>query len=208
MSTEPETFILRTTLTSPFGRKIRMVVDALGLSDRVTIQTLDPYNPDDSIRRQNPLGKMPCLVREDGSAIFDSGVIVEFLQDVAGSEQMIPLRGPQRFDKLVQLKQADGMIDAGASIQYEKMWHQPEQISEGWLEHQRGKILRGLAAFEAAPPPAGTTDAVTITLACVLAFLDIRGQVAWRPLCPHLVAWLDEFVGREPAFQRTVAPAA
>ena len=208
MTDKPETFILRTTLTSPFGRKVRMVVDALGLNDRVTIQGLDAYDPNDTIRQQNPLGKMPCLVRQDGTAIFDSGVIVEFLQDVAGSEQMIPLRGPERFRKLVQLKTADGMIDAGASVQYEKMWHKPEQISEGWLDHQRGKILRGLAAFEAAPPPAGTTDAVTITLAVVLAFLDIRKQVEWRPSCPKLVAWFDAFVAREPAFTHTIAPPA
>lgn len=207
MTAKPETFVLRTTLTSPFGRKARMVVEALGLSDRVAIQGLDAYDPNDTIRQQNPLGKMPCLVREDGTAIFDSGVIVEFLQDVAGSEQMLPLRGPERFRKLVQLKQADGIIDAGASIQYEKMWHKPEEISEGWLDHQRGKILRALAAFEAAPP-SGATDAVAITLAAALAFLDIRKQVEWRPICPNLVAWLDAFVAREPAFTRTIAPAS
>jgi glutathione S-transferase len=208
MTAQPETFILRTTLTSPFGRKARTVVEALGLGERVTIQGLDAYDPNDSIRTQNPLGKMPCLVRQDGSAIFDSGVIVEFLQDIAGSEQMIPLSGPERFRKLVQLKTADGMIDAGASIQYEKMWHKPEQISEGWLDHQRGKIERGLAVFEAAPPPSGATDAVTITLAVVLAFLEFRKVLDWRPTCPRLAVWLDEFAAREPAFQRTKPPAA
>ena len=206
MPDQLENFVLRTTLTSPDGRKVRMAADVLGLNDRVIIENTDTYDEKDTIRQQNPLGKMPCLIRADGSSIFDSSVILEFLQDVAGSEQLLPLRGGQRFSMLTLTRQADGIVDAGALVMYESRYHEPEQVSEKWLSHQRGKIIRALFAFENAPPEAGKTDAVTITLACALAFLDKRKPVDWRPICPRLVAWFDNFVAREPAFDRTRPP--
>ena len=69
MASQPERFVLRTTLTSPFGRKARMATDVLGLADRVTVQHADTADANDTLRRQNPIGKIPCLVREDGSAV-------------------------------------------------------------------------------------------------------------------------------------------
>ncbi len=91
---EPEHFVLRSTETSPFGRKVRIAAEALGLASRITLVPANPLDEADTLRAQNPLGKMPCLLRADGSAIYDSGVIIEFLADVAGSEQIIPARGP------------------------------------------------------------------------------------------------------------------
>ena len=80
--------------------------------------------------------------------------------------------------------------------------------SERWLTHQRGKIMRALAAFEAAPPDPAVTDIVAIGLACALGYLDWRKPVDWRPTHPRLVAWLADFAKHEPAFERTKAPAA
>jgi glutathione S-transferase len=91
---------------------------------------------------------------------------------------------------------------------YENRYHEPAHISERWLDHQRGKIVRALAAFEASPPDPARTDAVTISLACALGFLDKRKPVAWRPGCPRLVDWLDAFAVNEPAFERTRPPLA
>ena len=91
----PEKFVLRSTLTSPFGRKVRMAIDVLGLGDRVTMVPADTLDENDTLRRQNPLGKMPCLLLPDGRAVFDSGVIIEFLQHVAGTDRLVAGEGPR-----------------------------------------------------------------------------------------------------------------
>lgn len=202
MNSSDEHFIIRTTLTSPFGRKVRMAADVLGLAPRVTIVTADVSDQGDSLRSQNPLGKMPCLLKADGTAIFDSRVIVEFLQEIAGTDSLLPAKGPERIPVLTRVALADGIIDAGALMAYESRWHTPEHVSEPWLAYQMQKIARALAAFEAAPPDEAKTDAVAIGLACALEFLDRRKPVDWRLACPRLVSWFDDFSRREPAFQR------
>jgi len=205
MSRPAEHFVLRATLTSPFGRKVRLAADVLGLAGRVTLQNTDVNDEHDTLRQQNPLGKMPCLVREDGSAVYDSGVIVEFLQFVAGTERLLPVSGAARFPLLTRVRLADGILDAGIAMIYEERWHEPGQVSERWCDYQRGKVMRGLAAFETDPPDPARTDAVAIGLAITLEFLDRRKPVAWREACPRLAAWLAEFDRREPAYSRIKA---
>lgn len=200
-----ENFVLRSTVTSPFGRKARMAIDALGLGGRVTVKPADPLDENDTLRQQNPLGKMPCLVLADGSAIYDSGIIIEFLQDVAGTDRLVPLRGLARFKALTLARLADGIMDASILIVYENRFRPDLPHSPRWLDHQRGKILRGLAAFEKAPPDPDKTDVVSIGLSCALGYLDWRKQVDWRPAFPGLVKWLDRFSAHEPAFERTRA---
>ncbi|SDE79813.1 Glutathione S-transferase, N-terminal domain [Variovorax sp. CF079] len=206
MPSAVETFVLRSSPTSPFVRKVRMAIDVLGLADRVTLVPTD--TADETLRGQNPLGKYPCLVREDGTAVYDSSVILEFLQWVAATDRLLPNAGPQRIAMLTQARLADGIIDAGALIIYEERYHDAERRSSEWLEHQRGKIRRALAVFEAAPPDPNKTDAVTIGLACALGFLDRRQPVAWRPSSHGLASWLAAFAGHEPAFERTRPPAS
>jgi len=203
-----EKFVLRSTLTSPFGRKVRMAIDVLGLSGRVTLLPADTLDENDTLRQQNPLGKMPCLLRADGSAIYDSGVIIEFLADVAGSDRLLPARGPARFKALTLARLADGITDASILIVYEGRFRDPGTQSERWLKHQRGKITRALAACEASPPDAGKTDLVAIGLSCALGYLDWRKPVEWRQDHPRLAAWLAAFANNEPAFERTRAPNA
>ncbi len=180
MSSETEKFVLRTSLTSPFGRKVRMAIDVLGLSDRVMVMPADPLDENDTLRQQNPLGKMPCLVRADGSAIYDSGVIIEFLADVAGSDRLLPARGDARFQALTRARLADGIMDASILVIYDSRFRPGQPPAERWLAHQRGKIMRGLSAFAAAPPDPEKTDIVSIGLSCALGYLDWRKQVDWR----------------------------
>ena len=206
MAPSPETFVLRTSLTSPFGRKVRMAVDVLGLNDRVTVSPADPLDETDTLRQQNPLGKMPCLVRGDGSTIYDSGIIIEFLQDVAGTDRLLPKSGDARFKALTLSRLADGIIDASILVVYDSRFRPGEPPAERWLSHQRGKIMRGLAAFEKAPPDPQKTDIVAIGLACALGYLDWRKQVDWRSAAPGLIDWLNRFGAHEPAFARTRAP--
>src|SRR5476649_1648022 len=206
MAASPEKFVLRSTLTSPFGRKVRMAIDVLGLGDRVTLVPADTLDENDTLRQQNPLGKMPCLVLADGSTIYDSGVIIEFLADVAGTDRLLPASGPARIKALTPARLADGITEAAILIVYEGRFRDPGTHSDRWLAHQRGKILRALAAFEAAPPDSAKIDIVAIGLSCALGYLDWRKPVDWRPTYPKLVAWFTEFAKNEPAFERTRAP--
>ena len=206
MPAVPKQFVLRSTLTSPFGRKVRMAIDVLGLSDRITLVPADTQDENDTLRQQNPLGKMPCLLLADGTSIYDSGVIIEFLAVVAGSDRLLPARGPARFKTLTLARLADGITEAAILVVYEGRFRDPGMQSERWLTHQRGKITRALAAFEASPPDAAKTDIVAIGLACALGYLDWRKPVEWRQDHPRLAAWLAAFAKSEPAFERTRAP--
>lgn len=197
-----ETFVLRTTLTSPFGRKVRLAADVLGLAGRITLVNADVYDGGDTLRLQNPLGKMPCLIRRDGSAIFDSSVIVDFLQFVSGTERLYPNIGAERFALLTRGKLADGIIDAGALLAYESRWHEASQVSAPWMEHQRGKIRRSLDAFEADPPDPVRSDIVSVCLASALEFLERRQPLEWKSSHPRLTAWLPDFARHEPGYAR------
>src|SRR6476646_8253758 len=189
-------FVLRSTVTSPFGRKVRMAAQVLGLSARITLEPAATLAEGDTLRAQNPLGKMPCLLLAAGSALYDSRVIIEFLQDVAGGESLLPARGLARFQALTRATLADGIADAALLMVYEGRFRAAEARSERWLAHQRGKVERGLAV-------PGKTDIVAIGLSCALGYLDWRKPVAWRASHPALTTWLDAFARREPAFART-----
>src|ERR1043166_5486984 len=115
----PDKFVLRSTVTSPFGRKVRMAIDVLGLGGKIKVLPADPLDENDTLRQQNPLGKMPCLVLADGSTIYDSSIIMEFLQDAAGTDRLLPLRGPARFKAMTLARLADGIMDASILIVYE-----------------------------------------------------------------------------------------
>lgn len=184
-----------------------MCIEVLGLGEQVTVAPADTADENDTLRQQNPLGQIPCLVRGDGTSIYDSSVILECLQDVAGTDRLLPLSGPERFAKLTLTRLADGIVDAAVLIIYEGRYHEAGAESERWIAHQRARIMRGLAAFEASPPDADKTDAVSIGLSCALAFLDKRPLVDWRSACPRLVAWLAAFTENEPALERTRAPS-
>lgn len=205
---EPQKFVLRSTLTSPFGRKVRMALEVLGLADRVTMVPANPLDENDTLRQQNPLGKMPCLVCPDGSTVYDSGVIIEYLQELSGGKRLLPVRGSARYKALTRARLADGIMDASILVVYDSRFRPGEAPSEKWLAHQRGKINRGLAAFEAELPDPGKTNVVSIGLACALGYLDWRKQVDWRAGYPGLVSWLQRFSEHEPAFERTRAPTS
>jgi glutathione S-transferase len=208
VSLDSDTYVLRSTLTSPFGRKVRMAVDVLGLGGRVTIVPADTLDENDTLRRQNPLGKLPCLLLPDGTALYDSTVIIEFLQETAGTDRLLPLRGLARYKALTLATLADGITDAALLMVYEGRFRDPGTHSQRWLAHQRGKIMRTLAAFEAAPPDPAKTDIATIALACAFGYLDWRKPVDWRLEHPRLIQWLEAFSKHEPALERTRIPAS
>lgn len=201
-----KSWVLRSTLTSPFGRKVRIAAEVLGLAEHIRLDPADTLDDDDTLRIQNPLGKMPCLLLPDGEPLYDSRVIIEFLQEETGVETLLPKAGPQRYATLSRAELADGICDAALLMVYETRFRTPGQSSERWLAHQRGKVTRGLASFEREPPDALRTDLVSIGLACTLGYLDWRKPVEWRNTHPGLAAWFADFDAHEPAFGRTRAP--
>jgi glutathione S-transferase len=195
---------LRSTPASPFGRKVHIAASQLGLLNEIRIEPADLTDTTDSVRRQNPLGKIPTLVLEDGATLFDSRVILEYLDHRAGGGKIIPHEAKPRFTALRLQALCDGVLDASILLVYEGRWRPAEKHEQKWIEHQAGKVTRGLAALEAEPPEIDPVPNVgQIALACVLGYRDLRFQGAWRADHPRLVAWHDRFAARVPAFAAT-----
>jgi glutathione S-transferase len=193
---------LRATDTSPFGRKIRIALQMLGFDDRVTRVPASPVDPDDPLRIDNPLAKMPCLILADGEALFDSPVILEFL-DMESAGRLVPTAAGARLAALREQALADGLTDAAVLMGSERMFHPEEHVSPRWIGHQRGKVERALAAFEKAPPALDPVQIGAISLACALGYLDWRKPVDWRADFPGLVDWLDRFRAVVAAYDAT-----
>ncbi len=194
--------ILRSSSASPFVRKVRIAAAVLGLAKHIEIVPADTSDPTDVLRVQNPLGKIPTLVLADGRAIYDSAVILEYLDHLAGGGKIIPT-GPERFDVLTHAALADGVIEAAILKVYETRWREDGARSARWLDHQTGKIGRGLAALDALHPDPDRIDVASIALACALGYLDLRFAGAWRTERPKLAAWLEAFASHVPAFEAT-----
>ena len=196
--------ILRFSPSSPFVRKVRIAIALLGFDKDVTIERADTTDPNDSLRKINPLGKIPVLIVEDGSAIYDSRVILDYLDDRAGVGKIVPRQPKERFNALRLQALADGILDASILTIYEGRYRKPERHEPKWLELQAGKVTRALGVLEAAPPPIDAMPNVgQITLACALGYRDFRFGGSWRGEHPRLVAWLDNFAARVPAFAAT-----
>jgi glutathione S-transferase len=196
--------ILRHSPASPFVRKVRIAASVLGLEREITLEAADTTSPSDTVRMQNPLGKIPALVLADGSVLFDSRVILEYLDHRAGGGHIVPKDPGARFAALRLQALADGLMDASILIIYEGRWRPPEKHEAKWVDHQAGKVARALAALEAAPPAlASPPDVGQIALACALGYRDFRFAGAWRKDHPRLLAWLDRFAAGVPAFAAT-----
>jgi glutathione S-transferase len=198
--------ILRSAAPSPFGRKVQIALSLLGFTD-VTVDATDTMDAGSSLRQQNPLGKIPVLITEDGSAYYDSRVILEYLDDRAGGGKIIPHDSAERFAALRLQALCDGILDASILTVYEGRWRPSEKHEAKWLNHQAGKVERALAVLESAPPKLRANLALLhvgqIALACALGYRDLRFGGLWRRDHPHLVAWLDDFAARVPAYAAT-----
>jgi glutathione S-transferase len=196
--------LLRYSPSSPFARKVRIAASVLGLADKIEARETDLNDPADSIRVQNPLGKIPALVLDDGTVYYDSRVILEYLDHLAGGGRIIPSAEAARFAALRLQALCDGMLDAGVLIVYESRYRPAEKRVDAWVTRQTDKIARGLAALEASPPPLDPLPHVgQIALACVLGYGDLRFGGQWRTDHPRLVAWHDAFAAQVPAFAAT-----
>lgn len=196
---------LYTAGASPFGRKVKVAAHELGLIDRLEIanETVSPVAPSEAVARANPLGKIPCLVLDDGTALYDSRVICEHL-DLLGGGRLFPPEGRARLRALTLQALADGLMDAGVSARYETFFR-PEPLRwAGWVAAQKLKITRALDRLEAdAAALGGLDDIGAIAVACALGYLDFRfPDDAWRDRRAALASWY-EGVAERPSMQAT-----
>ena len=194
--------VLHVSPTSPFSRKVRIAADMLGMTDSIELEMADTLDPQDRIRVHNPLGKIPALVLDDGPILYDSRVIVEYLDHRAGGAKLIPKPCDARFRVKTEEALADGIMDATVLQVYEGRFRDAARHEPKWLVHQAEKVARGLAAFERLTPE-GPRTVADVTLACALGFLDLRSEGTWRADHPRLVEWLANFEAEIPAFEAT-----
>jgi glutathione S-transferase len=196
--------ILRSSPTSPFVRKVRIAATLTGLAREIKSENTDTNDPADSVRGQNPIGKIPVLVLEDGTALYDSRVILEYIDARAGGDRIIPRATAPRLEALRLQALGDGIMDAGILQIYEQRWRAEDRREPRWVAHQADKVERTLALLEAAPPPLAPMIHVgAIAVACALGYLDFRFDGRWRAAHKRLVQWLDQFAEKVPAFVET-----
>jgi len=196
--------ILYTAAASPFGRKVKLAAHCLGLIDRITPRLTNTNDPDDEIRRLNPLGKIPALVTDD-TTLYDSRVIMEYLDALAGGGKLLPSSGPSRFEVLTRAAKMDGMMDAALLVVYESRFRPEGMQVDSVLAMQRGKIIRGLESIGDATYGNGAMpDFGDIGLACLLDYLDFRKQVEWRDHAAQLVSWMADFAAAVPGYHDTL----
>lgn len=199
---------LFTSPTSPFVRKCLVCAEELGLRARLDLVPAMPHpvNRDRSLIAFNPLGKIPTLITDEGRALFDSRVICEYFDVLAGSALpgqparsggLIPA-GAQRWSVLCLQALADGVMDAAVLCRYEAA-ARPEALRwSDWTVGQLDKVNCSLDEFERlAPAFADRVDLGTISVGCALGYLDLRFDgIGWRNLRPALAKWFVAFGGR------------
>lgn len=195
--------ILRSSPPSPFGRKVKIAATMVGVMERIHVEPADTVDPADSLRDQNPLGKIPVLILADGTAIYDSRVIVEYLDLLAGGGGLIPKDADHRIAALKLQALADGIMDAALLQVYEVRFRPEAARQAGWIAHQAGKVERGLAYLEANAPDVEDVTVGEIAVACMLGYLDLRFAGTWRESHPRLLKFHDDFAAKFPIFEAT-----
>ena len=196
--------------TSPYARKVRVALAEKKIECTVVHES--PYGPESTVPRFNPLGKIPVLVMEDGATLFDSRVIVEYLDTVSPVSRLIPEPSRQRIAVRRWEALADGVCDAAVAIIVERQRPARQQSAE-WIGRQRGTLDRGVAEFarELGEKPWCSGDAYSladIAVGCALGYLDLRHpDLDWRGQHANL-ARLAEKLAKRPSFAETAPPTA
>jgi glutathione S-transferase len=201
------------SLTSPFVRKVRIVLAEKKLDYKFVLE--DVWAPDTTIADANPLGKVPCLVMEGGEAIFDSRVIVEYVDTLSPVGKLIPLSGRERVEVRTWEALADGLLDAAVLARMEQTWNgrTDAQRSAAWIDRQLLKVRQSVQAMSLGlgdrPWCAGNHHSLAdIAVGCALGYLDFRfPDIDWRADHPNLGKLYDKLAQR-PAFIDTAPPQA
>ncbi|MDQ3059006.1 MAG: glutathione S-transferase N-terminal domain-containing protein [Pseudomonadota bacterium] len=191
--------------TSPYVRKVRIVMAEKKLDYQFILE--DVWAEDTAIGTSSPLGKVPCLIMEGGEAVFDSRVIVEYLDTLSPVGKLIPAQGRERAEVKTWEALADGVMDAAILARLEATWagRTQDQRSPAWIERQRQKIDRALAAMSTGlaekPYCSGIHFSLSdVAVGCALGYLDFRfPEIPWRQRHPNLVRLQDKLLLR-PSF--------
>ncbi len=191
---------LTASKASPFVRKVVLTIALKGLQAEV-----EPADDNDrAIRAQNPLHKIPTLMLDDGTIVQDSHVICEYLDLLKPEPRLFPTDIKQRVKTLTLASLGDGIMEAALLVMFESRFRPADKWVQSWVDRQQKKVDAGVNWLENNIPVIGDTpDYGHITIACALGYLDFRQKGAWRADCPKLVAWLDQFAARVPAFAQS-----
>lgn len=188
--------------TSPYVRKVRIVMAEKKIECQY--ETEDVWSPVTRIRESNPLGKVPCLLLDDGEPLFDSRVIVEYLDNLTPVHRLIPPAGRERAEVRRWEALADGVLDAAILIRLEHSQREESQRSQKWIAHQRLKIDAALTAMseglgDDAWLCGGKYSLADLAVGCTLGYLDFRfPDIDWRGQHHNLARFADKLSARPP----------
>lgn len=199
------------SITSPYVRKVRVVMAEKKLDFQLVLE--DPWSADE-VLKANPLGKVPCLVMEGGEAVFDSRVIVEYLETLSPVGKLIPPSGRERIEVRTWEALADGVLDAAVNARMEQVWagRTDVQRSQAWIDRQMSRVDSALAAMGKGLAEKswcmGTPFSLAdIAVGCALGYLDFRfPAIDWRSRHANL-ARLSDKLGTRQSFIDTRPPA-
>jgi glutathione S-transferase len=193
--------------TSPYVRKVRIVMAEKKIDYQYERE--DVWSADSKIRLSNPLGKVPCLIMDDGGAVFDSRVIVEYLDNLTPVHRLIPPSGRPRVEVRCWEALADGLLDASILLRLESTQRDEGQRSPRWMARQMATIEAALAAMASGLGDKpwccdGKYTLADIATGCALGYLDFRfAQLGWRLQHPNLARHADRLFAR-PTFAETM----
>ena len=196
---------LRYSATSPYVRKVTMTIIECGLEDRVERVVTNAWAEDTDLPTDNPLGKVPALILEDGTTLFDSRVICEYLDSLHGGTRLFPADGPARWRALRLQAIGDGLNDAAVARRLEIMRAEGER-SDKWINRQAAAMTRALDALEGEAESLAQEFTIgSLAVMSALGYLDLRfAEDSWRDGRPRLTAWFDQMANR-PSFRTTAA---
>ncbi|TXI74603.1 MAG: glutathione S-transferase [Limnohabitans sp.] len=191
------------SLTSPYVCKVRIVLAEKKLDYQFV--TEDVWSANTRIHESNPLGKVPCLIMEGHEAVFDSRVIVEYLDTLSPVGKLIPTGGRERAEVKTWEALADGVMDAALLARMEAIWagRTDSERSQAWIDRQLTKIERALEAMAQGlgdkPFCSGIHMSLSdIAVGCALGYLDFRfPQIDWRSAHPNLHKLFDKLMQRQ-----------
>ena len=188
------------SVTSPYVRKVRVVLAEKKLDYEFELENV--WSAETAIHLSNPLGKVPCLIMEDGSPMYDSRVIAEYLDTLTPVCKLLPPNGRDRADVKVWEALSDGVLDAAVLVRLEKTLRPAEQQSAAWIERQMGKVHAGLAIMSAnlgeTPFCKGNHYTLAdVAVGCTLGWLLFRfPEIDWRSDYANLARLYDKLSER------------
>lgn len=188
------------SVTSPFVRKVRVVLAEKKLDYSFELENV--WAAETAIHLSNPLGQVPCLIMEDGSSMYDSRVIAEYLDTLTPVCKLLPPNGRDRADVKVWEALSDGVLDAAVLVRLETTLRPAEQQSVAWIERQTGKVHAGLAIMSAnlgeSPFCKGNHYTLAdVAVGCALGWLQFRfPEIDWRSNYPNLARLFDKLSER------------